>query len=102
MRKTDVRKWIHAVLDMLPLIVIPVFMVYSHRHTIDNYSLQVEETKVVEFNQLVTNGNFSDYTDWFSNGGDFTIFDNSCYFLATGVNGGLYHNISLLENHKYY
>lgn len=34
MRKHDVRKWLHAVLDLLPVILIPVFMIYSHRHTL--------------------------------------------------------------------
>lgn len=34
MRKHDVRKWLYAILDLVPVILIPVFMVYSHRHTL--------------------------------------------------------------------
>lgn len=34
MRKHDVRKWLHAILDLVPVILIPVFMVYSHRHSL--------------------------------------------------------------------
>ena len=34
MRKHDVRKWLHAILDLLPVLLIPVFMIYSHRHTL--------------------------------------------------------------------
>ena len=43
MRKHDVRKWLHAVLDLLPVILIPVFMIYSHRHTLTKAKLRVEE-----------------------------------------------------------
>lgn len=34
MRKNSARKWLHFTLDLLPLIAIPVFMVYAHRHTL--------------------------------------------------------------------
>lgn len=47
MRKNDVRKWLHAILDLLPLIVIPVFMIYSHRHNIDSYFISREENVAV-------------------------------------------------------
>lgn len=47
MRKNDVRKWLHALLDLLPLVVIPVFMIYSHRHTIDNYTVTRQENVAV-------------------------------------------------------
>ena len=41
MRANDARKWLHAGLDLLPLILIPVFMIYSHRHTIDSGSMTI-------------------------------------------------------------
>lgn len=34
MRKHSPRKWLHACLDLLPVILIPVFMVFSHRHDV--------------------------------------------------------------------
>ena len=34
MRKNSPRKWLHATLDLLPVILIPVFMIYSHRHDV--------------------------------------------------------------------
>lgn len=46
MRKHDVRKWIHAVLDMLPLVLIPVFMVFSHRHDIAEDVSYTEEAPI--------------------------------------------------------
>lgn len=32
MRKNTPRHWLHAVLVLLPVLLIPVFMIYSHRH----------------------------------------------------------------------
>ena len=34
MRKNSARKWLHFTLDLLPLVAIPLFMIYSHRHTL--------------------------------------------------------------------
>ena len=59
MRKNSPRKWLHAVLDLLPVILIPVFMIYSHRHTIDSGSIQVQEKQVVDFNQLANVPNWT-------------------------------------------
>lgn len=43
MRKNSPRKWIHAILDLLPVILIPVFMVYSHRHTLtENTTVDIQ------------------------------------------------------------
>lgn len=55
MRKHKIRKILHGLLDLLPLIVIPVFMIYSHRHTINDYSVDTTETIVTplyETNEL--------------------------------------------------
>lgn len=52
MRKNSPRKWLHAVLDLLPVILIPVFMIYSHRHAINDGSITIKEDKVLDFNQL--------------------------------------------------
>ena len=43
MRKHDVRKWIHAVLDMLPLFIIPIFAIYMHRHPSTDYEVNYTE-----------------------------------------------------------
>ena len=32
MRKNTARHWLHGALDLLPVLLIPVFMIYSHRH----------------------------------------------------------------------
>ena len=45
MRKTSPRKWLHACLDLLPVILIPVFMIYSHRHDVtENVSVTYYNT----------------------------------------------------------
>lgn len=56
MRKHSVRKWIHAILDMLPLVVIPIFAIYSHRHQIVTYTVVRDETLVGNAFQGVING----------------------------------------------
>lgn len=66
MRKHDVRKWLHAILDLLPVIIIPVFMIYSHRHTIDNYSITRDEPLEKNFYQGVINGRPSSLDGWSS------------------------------------
>lgn len=53
MRKHSVRKWLHAILDLLPVIILPIFAIYSHRHTIDSYEVTVPQNEVVNFNQLI-------------------------------------------------
>lgn len=64
MRKNAPRKWLHAILDLLPVIMIPVFMIYSHRHDIDTYTLNVSENKVVDFNQIIHDGDFSTQSNY--------------------------------------
>ena len=52
MRKHSVRKFIHAVLDCLPLMVIPIFAIYSQNHEINDNTLQVQENiEINNFNQ---------------------------------------------------
>ena len=48
MRKHDVRKWIHAVLDMLPLFIIPIFAIYMHRHPVTNYEVETGGYEITE------------------------------------------------------
>ena len=72
MRKHSARKWLHAILDLLPVIILPIFAVYSHRHTIDSYVVTVSENKVVEFNQYVRNGDFSNNTYWYAYNSSYT------------------------------
>lgn len=69
MRKHDVRKWLHAILDLLPVILIPVFMIYSHRHEINDGSIQVQEKLAIDFNQNV---NIRDFSTTF-NGIDYVV-----------------------------
>lgn len=51
MRKNSPRKWLHACLDLLPVILIPVFMVYSHRHDVTE---NVQITYKYESNEVNT------------------------------------------------
>lgn len=53
MRKHDVRKWLHAILDLLPVILIPVFMIYSHRHDVTERT-DVEVTYKYQSNEVNT------------------------------------------------
>ena len=64
MRKHSPRKWLHAVLDLLPLIIIPIFAIYSHRHTIDSYSVTIDESKYANFYQGVINGKPITLDNW--------------------------------------
>lgn len=69
MRKNSPRKWLHACLDLLPVILIPVFMIYSHRHdvsTTTTYTEQVpvyyETNEVNDYNDLLV-GNIYHWGD---------------------------------------
>ena len=63
MGKNKARHILHGVLDCLPIILIPIFMIYSQNHEINDNTLQLQENKVVDFNQRVTNGNMVDTTN---------------------------------------
>lgn len=52
MRKNSARKWVHAVLKLLPVLIIPIFAIYSHRHTIDNLEVVTTTDK---YEKLSTN-----------------------------------------------
>lgn len=65
MRKHSVRKWLHALLDLLPLVVIPVFMVYSHRHQIDSYTVERTEYTTIHMQQNVINGLPNNTNYWY-------------------------------------
>lgn len=48
MRKNTVKKWIFGAIKCLPLLVIPIFAIYSQRHTIENNSVVVGGYDYVE------------------------------------------------------
>lgn len=75
MRKHSPRKWIHAILNLLPVILIPVFMVYSHCHNIDNYSVERVEIYEVNAFQHVVNGKPNNFDNWSYSSCD-AIFQN--------------------------
>lgn len=83
MRKSDIRKWIHAGLDLLPLLVIPVFAIYTHRHNVEQDTVIVENQPVYyETNEV------SHYDDilydhaylWTDN---FSSTDTTSYFILS-------------------
>lgn len=93
MRKHSPRKWLHAVLDLLPLIIIPIFAIYSHRHTIDNYAIEVPQNEVVDFNQGIENSFINNELETF---GPYGLFYNSLMypsghkiFLRLGLSGDI-------------
>lgn len=97
MRKHDVRKWLHAVLDLLPVILIPVFMIYSHRHTIDSGSISVPQNQVVDFNQQVRNGNFNNTDYWMNISDDYntlTSVDNTLKVDVLSTNMARYYYVA--------
>ena len=100
MRKHDPRKWLHAVLDLLPVIIIPVFMIYSHRHTIDNYEIEVSQNEVVDFNQRFNyDGDYINNSFYTSkNNGSFIWED----FTIPSTNRVLFDYYPFQLNHVYY
>lgn len=97
MRKNDARKWLHAALDLLPVVLIPVFMVYSHRHNLTNGipSANVEykyiTNDITDYNSLVNgntyllkgkviySSNLSNNTSWVQARYDEGYFERSAY-----------------------
>lgn len=99
MRKHDVRKWLHAILDLLPVILIPVFMIYSHRHTIDSYQVEYAQNEVVDFNQQFQ------LTNFYTNGYGTINYNNDNVLIVTpdSENNGAWrieYQINL-DNHLY-
>lgn len=56
MRKNTPRKWIHAILDLLPLLVIPILAIYSQRHDINSNIVERIEPNYITLEQNVLNG----------------------------------------------
>ena len=79
MRKHDVRKWIHAVLDMLPLFIIPIFAIYMHRHPVTNYEVVYTENNITES---------VEYTYKYSTND--VVYNNGTLDTTTLVNGNAY------------
>lgn len=69
MRKNSARKWLHFTLDLLPVIAIPVFMIYSHRHSLtERTNVEINykyETNVVNSVDDLVVGNVYHY-DYFT------------------------------------
>lgn len=92
MRKNSARKWVHAVLKLLPVLIIPIFAIYSHRHTIDNLEVVTTTDKYVK---LPTNE---------VNSVDDLIIGNyySLKGIATTYNMPVYYNSLTEENNAMY
>lgn len=103
MRKHDVRKWIHAVLDMLPLFIIPIFAIYMrNENSTRDISIDYDFNKIVNFNQLVHNGNFENTDYWVAQGVTFSVTNNTGIVRSTSSSGALFSNpVSVVEGHKY-
>ena len=59
MKVSKLFHWLYASVMSLPLLVAPIFAIYSHRHTIDSYEVTRNKYQVVDFNQLQQNNYFN-------------------------------------------
>lgn len=55
----------------------------------------------VIWNQLVTNGNFTNTNNWSATNGSFSVNSNIATFTATAQNGYLSHYVQYVQSHKY-
>ena len=78
MRKNTARHWLHATLDLLPVILIPVFMIYSHRHDLST-DITIQQDVYKDFYQYVSFPNentfFADDNTISFNNGEIRIDD---------------------------
>lgn len=96
MRKHDVRKWLHAILDLLPVILIPVFMIYSHRHDIGGSSVTID-------NQIYERVDNLFYTKSSKTSNNITLTKDSEYVTLNGAIDNQYIStgINLESGHTY-
>lgn len=105
MRKHSVRKWIHAVCDLLPLLVIPIFaLAVRSDNNFEPIDVEVEKDVFVDFNQQVQLSNLYDYS-----GSNYSLTHDEYLYSINIVNVGsnTYPEIlkifdGLVEGHKYY
>ncbi|MEM4935065.1 MAG: hypothetical protein QXY78_03950 [Thermoplasmata archaeon] len=99
------RKIMHGVLDLLPILIIGVFAIYSHRHE-PTQSITYAQNELFDFNQQLNKDNYpltrTENGITFTNNGDGSITANGT---ATGNSDYLFvsHNnpIILNQSHKY-
>lgn len=126
MRKSTPRHWLHAVLDLLPVLLIPVFMIYSHRHDMTEqkevdiqYKYQSNEVNSYEdliegnsylFEYMYVDNNLNVdttisyltrdfiqfYEEGFENTRDTLTIENGLYSSRTNLNNGTSGSFSIL------
>ena len=121
MRKNTARHWLHATLDLLPVILIPVFMIYSHRHDMST-DITVTQDVYKDFYQGVKNGkplnNLDNIDVYNDNSEDFSFYlddgltlevENADYFyvdyntdLVINNNDIIYMSINLWAENSIY
>lgn len=97
MRKHKIRHIIHGLLDLLPLFVIPVFMVYSHRHTIDTYSVTVNGA-YYQLEQGVINGKPNSLDYWIDSREYFEYDPLDSYLYSTSAVNSTLINNNIISN----
>ena len=114
MRKNCARKWLHLVIDLLPILIIPIFAIWEINHKEnENITVEVENRQVVNFNQKIKNGDFVNNSNWRTNsdGAVNTVVDNvwyqtfnraPSYSYQTGIIQNFDSNAYLLVGHKYF
>lgn len=80
---------------------------YNTGHT-DGYNEGSIDTQygvntVVNFNQIVKNGNFTNTNNWYTQNSSFSVDKNTAYILSNGQNGRIYQFLepTLITGHKY-
>lgn len=106
MRKNSVRKWLHAILDLLPLFVIPIFAIYTRNENYNsNIEIETYKSEVVYFNQIVQNGNFNNTNYWLSVRGDIQANDNVLSYtykeVVTGIGNRIQQSLNTTANNTY-
>ena len=70
----------------IPLVTIPIFAIYSQNHEINDNTLQVQENKVVDFNQLKENGNVLNLNSYGAMNGTITLQSNTINYQSNSDN----------------
>ena len=98
--------WLYFIVMMLPIMVAPIFAIYSHRHTIDTYSVERSEPLQVNASQYIINGQPSSL-DNISSDGDVSLSFSNNTFVASFLRepneyGEVYFDLdyTFVDNHK--
>lgn len=106
MRKNTARHWLHAILDLLPILVIPIFALQVRSDNgFEPISIEYKQDKVVDFNQqlkpsvITNNSSYMTYTYDSTNNSYSMVVSQSGEVYQTGLR--LASSVSYYINHIY-